>query len=87
MKKIFAFVVENIFSRYAGTCLKFILQNIFLKSLRFEAVIFDLPQTDITQNEKIRIFSGLKRKNFVDGVENMFLYKIYIVHLIICTLS
>ena len=63
-EKIFAFAVENTFSRYAGTCLKFILQNIILHSLRFQVVIFDLPQTGITKNEKIRIFSDLKKKTF-----------------------
>ena len=73
MKKTFAFTVENTFSRYADTCLRFILQNIFVKSLRFQVVIFDLPQTDITKNKKIRIFLSLKKKNLADTVENIFL--------------
>ena len=72
MKKTFAFTVENTFSRYADTCLRFILQNIFVKSLRFQVVIFDLPQTDITKNKKIRIFLSLKKKNLADTVENIF---------------
>ena len=70
MKKIFAFAVENTFSMYAGTCLKFILQNIFLNSLRFQVVIFDLLEADITKNEKIKIFSDLKEKNFSDAVKD-----------------
>ena len=61
MKKIFAFPVENTFTRYAGTCLKSILQNIFLKNLHFQVVIFDLSQTDTTKNEKI--FSDAVKKN------------------------
>lgn len=42
----------------------FILQNMFLKIVRFQAVIFDLPQT-----EKIRVFLGLKKENFANVVE------------------
>ena len=65
MKKIFAFAVENTFSRYAGTCLKLIFKNIFLNSLHFQVVIFDLPQTEITKIEKVRVFSDLKKKIFL----------------------
>ena len=65
MKKILALAVEKTFSRYAGTGLNFILQNIFLNSLRFQVVIFDLPQIGITKNEKIKIFSDLKKKTFL----------------------
>ena len=65
MKKIFAFAVEKAFSRYAGTCLNFVLQGVFLNGLRFQVMIFNLPQIDITKNEKIRIFSDLKRKTFL----------------------
>ena len=54
--KIFAFAAENSFSRYASTCLKVSLQNVFSKSLRFQVLIYDLPQTDIIKTEKIRIF-------------------------------
>ena len=64
MKKILALAVEKTFSRYADTGLNFILQNIFLNSLRFQVVIFDLPQIGITKNEKIKIFSDLKKKLF-----------------------
>lgn len=42
----------------------FILQNMFLKIVRFQAVIFDLAQT-----EKIRVFLGLKKENFANVVE------------------
>lgn len=42
----------------------FILQNMFLKIVRFQAVIFGLPQT-----EKIRVFLGLKKENFANVVE------------------
>ena len=63
------------------------LTSYFLKSLLFQIKIFDLPQTDITTNEKIRIFSGLKKKNLADGVENMSLLEIYILHLIISALN
>ena len=69
MKKIFVFTVEIIFSRYAGTCLKFILQNIFLKSLRFQFVTFDLPKTDVTKDENI--FRS-KEINFSEEVKNVF---------------
>ena len=65
MKKILALAVEKTFSRYAGTGLNFILQNIFLNSLRFQVVIFDLPQIGITKNEKIKIFSDPKKKTFL----------------------
>ena len=65
MKKILALAVEKTFSRYAGTGLNFILQNIFLNSLRFQVVIFDLPQIGITKKEKIKIFSDLKKKTFL----------------------
>ena len=64
-----------------------VLTSYFLKSLLFQIKIFDLPQTDITTNEKIRIFSGLKKKNLADGVENTSLLEIYILHLIICALN
>ena len=39
--QVFAYGVENIFSRYASTCLKFILQNMFLKRFGFQAAISD----------------------------------------------
>ena len=64
-----------------------VLTSYFLKSLLFQIKIFDLPQTDIITNENIRIFSGLKKKNLADGVENMSLLEIYILHLIICALN
>ena len=46
----------KIFFWQAGTCLKFILQNIFLKTFCSQTVIFYLSRTGINKNERIQAF-------------------------------
>ena len=62
LTKNIPYAVENTFLRYAGTCLKFILRNIFLKIFRSQTVIFDLSQTEIRKNENVFVFQGLKKE-------------------------
>ena len=52
------------------------MQNIFLKIFRLETLTFDLPQPGIRKNEKIWVFWGLKKKNFTDAVEYLFLHMV-----------
>lgn len=54
------------------TCINLLLPNIFLKILSSQKETFDLLQTSISKNEKIR--EKNPRKNFNDVVEIFFWY-------------
>lgn len=71
-KKVFVDVVENTFLSKTDTCINLLLPNIFLKILSSQKETFDLLQTSISTNEKIRVKNP--RKNFNDVVEIFFWY-------------
>ena len=62
LTKNIPYAVKNTFLRYTSTCLKFILQNIFLKIFCSQTVIFDLSQTNIKKDDNVFVFQGLKKE-------------------------
>ena len=49
---------------------KYIFENTL-----FSNCDFDIPQNSFSKKEKIRVFSGIRKNNFTDTVENIFYIK------------
>ena len=63
-KKTLAYTVKNNFLWWPSACLKFLMQNIYLKMFCSQTVIFDLSQPSITKKVKQRKTLLMQVKTF-----------------------